>query len=85
MTASFADHRAFAPGRPRSEQVEDLDAILAVLPLTPSSVSRAVHAATLTPHAVPSALHELETLPESVRRDVMNRAEVIRQMPRSAR
>ena len=84
MSASFADHRAFAPGRPRSLQVQDLRDIWAVLPLAADRAVSVVWRATLDAEAVPGAFAALQALPEPMRAEIIARAEMIGQQPRRA-
>lgn len=84
MSASFADHRAFAPGRPRSLQVQDLRDLWAVLPLAAETAVPHVWRATLDAEAVSGAFAALQALPADMRADIIARAEVIGQQPRRA-
>ncbi len=84
MSASFSDHRAFAPGRPRSLQVQDLRDIWAVLPLAADCAVPHVWCATLDAAAVLGAFAALQALPADMRADIIARAEVIGQQPRRA-
>ncbi|MCP1550679.1 MULTISPECIES: hypothetical protein [Methylorubrum] len=84
MSASFTDHRAFTPGRPRSLQVQDLRDIWAVLPLAAAAAVPHVWRATLQADAVPAALAALQALPVDMRGDIVARAEMIGQQPRRA-
>lgn len=81
MTASFADHRAFRPDRARALQVSDLNDIRAVLPLEAAEACRLVWMAMQRADHVPAALAALQALPESVRSDVIARADQIGQQP----
>jgi hypothetical protein len=84
MSASFATHRAFAPGRPRSLQAQDLRDIWAVLPLAAAEAVPHVWRATLHADAVPGALAALQALPADMRFEIISRAEMIGRMPRRA-
>ena len=84
MSASFADHRAFAPGRPRSLQGQDLRDIWAVLPLAADCAVPHVWRATLDAAAVSGAFAALQALPEPMRAEIIARAEMIGQQPRRA-
>lgn len=84
MSASFADHRAFAPGRPRSLQAQDLRDIWAVLPLAANCAVPHVWRATLHADAVPGALAALQALPAEMRAEIIARAEQMGQQPRRA-
>ncbi len=84
MSASFADHRAFASGRPRSLQVRDLRDIWAVLPTAAEHVVPVVWNAMHNPDAVPGALAALQTLPADMRADIIARAEQMAHVPARA-
>ncbi|UYW25708.1 hypothetical protein OKC48_20910 [Methylorubrum extorquens] len=84
MSASFADHRAFAPDRPRSLQVQDLRDIWAVLPLAANCAVPHVWRATLHADAVAGALAALQALPVEMRAEIIARAEQMGQQPRRA-
>lgn len=84
MSASFADHRAFAPGRARSLQVQDLRDIWAVLPLAANCAVPHVWRATLHAEAVPGALAALQALPSDMRAEIIARAEMMGQTVRRA-
>ena len=84
MSASFADHRAFAPGRPRSLQVQDLRDIWAVLPLAADAAVSVVWRATIHADAVTGALAALQALPAEMRAEIIARAEQMGQQPRRA-
>lgn len=84
MNASFADHRAFAPDRARSLQVQDLRDIWAVLPLAADCAVPHVWRATLDAEAVPGALAALQALPSEMRAEIIARAEMMGQTVRRA-